>query len=93
MSLYTPGIVIKQLYYLRSETRTGGVSSEGASGHNSHASAYTLACVSGCRASKQTMKQSKRAVVSSQLHLALAPFTKISYHAPPAGTPTSKLAR
>ncbi len=55
MSFYTPEIVIKQFYHLLSEIRTGGASSEGTSGHNSQASAYTLACASGCRASKQTM--------------------------------------
>ncbi len=93
MSLYIPEAVIKQFYYLPREKRTGGASSESASGHNPQASPYTLACASGCRASKQTMKQRTRAVVSSQLHLALAPFAKISYHAPPTGTPTSKSAR
>ena len=66
MSLYTPEIAIKQFCHLLSETRTGEASSEGASGHNSHASAYTLACASGCSASKQSMKQSTRAVVSLQ---------------------------
>jgi hypothetical protein len=93
MSLYTPEIVIKQFYHLLSETRTGGASSEGASGHNSHASAYTLACTSGCRASKQTIKQSTRVVDSLHLHSALAPFAKISYHAPPARKSTSESAR
>ena len=93
MSLYTPEIVIKQFYHLRSKIRTGGASSKGASGHNLQASTYTLACASGCRASKQTMKESTRDVVPSQLHLALVPFAKISYHAPLAGTPTFKLVR
>ena len=97
MNLYTPKIVIKKFYHLLSETRTGGASSEGTSDHNWHVSAYTLACSSGYRASKQAMKESTRVVDSLQLHLALSSFAKIYLTMPrhqehlPLNQPNDKL--